>query len=80
MLTKMIMSVGYKPYVKSEVFRMCRRETCVVLTGTPAMMKVKLGPKFKPNADIIYIICNGGEPFCDHRHFWRWDIPKCNNR
>ena len=51
------MSVGYKPYVKSEVFRMCRRKTCAVLTATPAM-KVKPGSSIKPNADIIYIICN----------------------
>ena len=73
------MTVGYKLYVRSEVFRMCRGETRVVLTETPSI-KVKPGSSTKPNADIIYIICNGGEPFCDHRHFWRWDIPKCNNR
>ena len=57
MLTNMIMSVGYKPYIKSEVFRMCRRKTCVVLTTIPAM-KAKPRLSIKPNADIRYIICN----------------------
>ena len=50
------MTVGYKPY-RSEVFRMCRGETRVVLTETPPM-KVKPGSSIKPNADIIYMICN----------------------
>ena len=51
----MIMSVGYKHYVKS--FQICRRKTCAVLTETLAM-KVKPGSCIKPNAKIIYKICN----------------------
>ena len=36
MLTRIIMSVGYIPYIKL-VFRMCRRNTCAILTERNAM-------------------------------------------
>ena len=47
---RIIMSVGYKPYVKS-VFRMCRRNTSTVLTETKTM-GVKPGEGNKPIIEI----------------------------
>ena len=50
------MSVGYKPYVKSVVFRIFIRNTSGVLTETPAMV-MKPGSRNTPKAEITYKIC-----------------------
>jgi hypothetical protein len=52
----MIMSVGYKPYVKSE-FRTCRSNTFEVLTATPAMA-MKPGSRNTPKTEIAYKTCD----------------------
>jgi hypothetical protein len=73
------MIVGYKPYVKLTVFRKCRRNTCAVLTATPAM-KVKPGSRNTPNAEIVYITCDCAMNLSVTTDASGSDIPKCSNK
>jgi hypothetical protein len=70
------MIVGYKPYFKSVVFRMCRRNTCAVLTEISAM-KVKPG---SPNVEIVYKTCDSAVNYSVIINASGSDIPKCSNK